>query len=121
MPTQVEKSEQQLTDRLLHVGNYIEQIIQDQIKILDVALERIKGYKRDLKALRFRLKPYVSSRNPKQRNETYYRLKDEYEEVLQRIAVLERTAMVAEESITHARLNTVPGQVSPEGTDGARL
>ncbi len=103
------KGEQKLTNRMEHVGNYIQAIIKDQEKIRAVSLERVKKYKADLKALRFRLKPYVNKK-PIPRDEHYASLKDEYEDTLQRVAVLERTVLTCDESITNAKLNQAPGQ-----------
>jgi len=111
MPNAIAKSEQKLTDQMEHVANYVQAIIKDQEKIKELSLARMKRYKGDLRALRFRLKPYAN-RNPKSRDEHYYTLKSEYEDTLQRVAVLERTVLTCDETITNAQLNQVPGQYS---------
>ena len=106
------KGQPQLEHNLVKAQAYVQTIIKDQEKVLEIAAERIKALNKDLRALRFRLKPFQKGKEP---NFTYYRLKEEYEDKLQRRAVYQRAINMAEESISAARLNTVPGQEYAKG------
>jgi hypothetical protein len=114
VPNAVEGSEAKVTSKMEHVGNYIATVITEQKKIRAVALMRRAKYSRDLKALRFRLRPYVN-RTPKPRDETYYRLKDEYEDLLQKVYTIDNTVSLIDETVANAQVNQLPGQYAQEG------
>lgn len=107
-----EKSASKVENKLAKGQVYIQQIIKEQEILIDTSEKRIQAVNRDLRALRFRLKPYTVK---KPHDDTYFRLKDEYEELLGRRAVLQRTITVAEEAIAYAQLNTMPGQTYQSG------
>ena len=69
---------------------------------------------RDLRAIRFRMKPYTTA-NPKLIDSEYYKLKDEYSEALQERYALESAIKAAEESIGEAEMNTIGGQAYRKG------
>ena len=110
----VNKDLKKATRKMAHTSAYINEIIKDQERLLEVSVERITGINKDLKAYRFRLKPYTGT-NPKARDEKYYEMKDLYEDALQERKVLQNTIQVIEESITGAQLNTLPGQAYQKG------
>ena len=114
IPKQFEQSTGKLENKLAKVQTYVQQIIKEQERLVEVAETRNKAINRDLKALRFRLKPYTG-KSPRKRDELYFKLKGEYEELLQRRSVNGRTITVAEETIEYARLNTMPGQTYQPG------
>lgn len=109
-----EKSASKVENKLAKGQVYIQQIIKEQEILIDTSEKRIQAINRDFRALKFRLKPYTGKR-PKPYDNTYFRLKDEYEELLGRRAVLQRTITVAEESIAYAQLNTMSGQTYQSG------
>ena len=111
---QFEQSASKVEDKLARGQTYIQQIIKEQERLAEVAETRNQAINRDLKALRFRLKPYTG-KSPRKRDELYFKLKDEYEELLQRRSVNNQTIITAEESIEYARLNTMPGQTYQSG------
>ncbi len=113
-PNQIEQSQAKLDKKRVQVGAYIQEIIKDQEKVISVSSKRIVKINSDLRALRFRLKPYTGKK-PEPYDDNYFKLKDEYSELLQRRAVYQRSIIVSEESIASARLNLVPGQEYQKG------
>ena len=111
---QFEQSVSKIEDKLARGQTYIQQIIHEQERMAEVAEKRNLSINRDLKALRFRLKPYTG-KSPRKFDDMYYQLKDEYQDLLQRRAVNSRTITIAEETIEYARLNTMPGQTYQSG------
>lgn len=111
---QFEQSASKIEDTLAGGQVYIQQIIKEQEILIDTSEKRIQLMNKDFRALQFRLKPYIK-KNPKPYDETYFRLKDEYEDLLERRTVLQRTITIAEESISYAQLNTMPGQTYQSG------
>lgn len=105
---QVDRDISKTATKMAKADTYINDIVSQQKKIIDVAAARIKKVNSDLKAIRFRLGPYKDRKQAL--NAEYYRLKDEYEEALQERHVLENTIKIAEESIGEADLNTIGGQ-----------
>lgn len=111
---QFEQATGKLENKLDRVQTYVQQVVKEQERLIEVAETRNHAINRDLKALRFRLKPYTG-KSPRGRDELYYKLKSEYEEMLQRRSMNGRTITVAEETIEYARLNTLPGQTYQSG------
>lgn len=111
---QFEQSASKVEDKLARGQTFIQQIIREQEKAAEVAEKRNLAINRDLRALRFRLRPYTR-KSPRKFDAIYYRLKDEYQDLLQRRAVNSRTITIAEETIEYARMNTMPGQTYQSG------
>ena len=107
------ESADKLEGKLAQAQAYIQKIIKEQEKIIETASGRIKKINFDLKALRFRIKPYIGE-NPKPYDSDYYEMKDEYEELLVKRSVLARTISISEENISAAKLNLIHGQESEE-------
>jgi len=114
LPNKVEQSQARLDKERAKVGAYISQVIKEQELAISIAQQRVAKINSDLRALRFRLKPYTTKK-PQPYDENYFNLKNEYEELLQRRAVYQRGITMAEESIEYARLNTMPGQEYQKG------
>ena len=111
---QFEQSVGKVEDKLVYGQVYIQQIIREQEILITTSEKRIQAINKDFRALQFRLKPYIK-RKPKPYDETYFKLKDEYKDLLGRRAVLQRTIITAEESISYVKLNTMPGQTYQSG------
>lgn len=86
-----------------------EEIIREQERIIEAATDGRKMLNKDIRSLKFRLKPYVGKR-PKDVDSVYYELKERYENKLFERAALERAIIMAEESITAAQLHRIPGE-----------
>lgn len=85
------------------------EIVAEQEQVLTASEKGIDKLNSDLKALRIRLKDYANM-NPKKRDEKYYHLKEQYIQRLQERATLERAHSMAEESISAANLQRIPGE-----------
>ena len=82
-------------------------IVREQERVIETANAGIKKLNSDLKALTKRLTP----RMEKQRfDDEYFHLKDQYTNKLAERGVLERARVIAEESITAAKMHVVPGE-----------
>jgi hypothetical protein len=106
---QTEKDEAKLDNQRARSEAYTSSIVKEQKGLVEAAQKRISKINRDLKALRIRMKAYVT-KTPKARDERYYRLKDTYANNLQERAALQRAILVAEESITASELHHIPGE-----------
>jgi len=98
------KGEDKLTREMARTQAYINEIIREQVSVIEAAEKRIESINKELKALRFRLRPYVEDKSP---DENYYDLKHQYEEILVERSTLQRTIVVAQESIESAKLHTI--------------
>lgn len=108
----VDRDHKKTLNRMARSDVYINSIIKDQERILEVSRGRIKGINKDLRALRFRLRPYTTGTV---HDDKYFELKDKYAEALQERKTLQNTIQIIEESITGAQLNTLPGQEYQKG------
>lgn len=79
-------------------------IIREQEQVIEAANKGIKRLNADMKALKRRINPEGPY------NEKYYGLKDRYENKLAERATLERARVIAEETITAAKLHVIPGE-----------
>lgn len=110
----VEQSANKLDKQRVKLGVKSEEIIREQEWIIDTASKHIGRINNELRGLKKRLEPYVSNK-PKERDEKYFNLKDRYEQALNDRMSLERAIVMAEESITAAKLHTIPGEHNREG------
>lgn len=114
MENKFEGSAAKVENKLVQSQAYLQTIVKEQERFLELSSARITNINKELKAVQFRLKPYMTT-NPKQLDENYYNLKETYKELLSRRAIFERTRVIAEESVTAAKLNMVPGQYDSKG------
>ena len=86
----------------------VQEIIREQEQVVEASEKGIEKLNSDLTALHKRLLPYVEHR--KGIDDTYYDLKDRYENKLEERYVLESAWNEAQESISAARLHVIPGE-----------
>lgn len=114
MRNKVEQSADRLDKRRVKLGVKSEEIIREQEWVIETSSKHIEKINKELKGLKRRLEPYASDR-PLNRDEKYFSLKDRYERALNDRMSFERAIVIAEESITAAKLHTIPGEHNREG------
>jgi len=90
---------------------YTATIIKDQETLIETANDGIERINVDLKSLRRRLEPYTNTR-PIPMDAKYNDLKFRYETRLKERSSLEKARVMAEESLTAAKLHLIPGETS---------
>ena len=104
MPNVVEKDVEKLDKVRAKIDTKMELIIREQEQVIKAANAGIGRLNSDLKAFQKRINPEGPY------NEAYYALKDRYENKLAERNTLEQARIMAEESITAARLRAIPGE-----------
>lgn len=116
MPSKLWRDVEKLDTQRARARAYCQGIVDEQMSIVDSANRQIEKINVDIRALRFRLDPYVERASF---TEGYYKLKERYEELIQQRDVLEKTRVIAEESAEYAKVNMVPGEMAEEtGREG---
>lgn len=90
------------------VDTKMQLIIREQEQVIQSADKGIDIINSDLKALQKRLQRYLNQGAVF--DAVYYDLTDRYSNKLSERATLEKARVVAEESITAAKLHTIPGE-----------
>lgn len=90
---------------------YTATIIKDQETLIETANDGIARINVDLKSLRRRLEPYANT-HPIPMDSKYNDLKFRYETRLKERVSLEKARVMAEESLTAAKLHLIPGETS---------
>ena len=93
---------------------YTSMIIKEQEGIIEAAEQGIAKINGELQALRIRLTPYTDENNPRPMDEKGDDLKHRYMMRLRERASLEEARVMAEESITAAKLHMIPGETDRE-------
>ena len=108
MRNQPEKDVEGLEKKQADAGVKCRQIIAEQENVIEAADKGMKILNDDMRALRKRLDKYTLQGAVF--DDLYYDLTDRYRTKLAERAALERARSIAQESITAAKLNTIPGE-----------
>jgi len=105
--TRLEKMADKVYDQQLNMEAGLEIILQEQKKIHEMAEEKMLEANKKIDALEFRLAPYVTAQVPKDPDELFDRLADEYGEWLGIRKNMQDTMRITEESIAEIKLDMV--------------
>ena len=100
----IEKDSKKLTKEYAKTKVYIEQIIKEQERVISVAEKAKEKVDKKLKLHAMVLKRYVEG---KELDEEGLKVKKEYERLLVNRTTLEKTILIAVESIEKAKLNII--------------
>ena len=111
--TRLNKMADQVQDKQVEIEAHLEMIKREQIKIGDMAEVQLEKAQKKIKAIEFRLKPYVDG--AKERDANFYNLYAEYYDWLKERKNMLYTIEVVKESLAEIELGMTNSYTADTG------